>query len=172
MKLIILVGPKHSGKTITALELSGLLNCGFADLDESITQQSGKSPRDLYTESPELFKEAEFKALLGLIENEVTPFIISTGGGIIDNPEAIKLLQNNESLFLVSLDVDAETAWDRINKEKSLPPFLDTENPQETHRLLHERRANQYRQIASLVIEAEGKSPSEIAEEIMEAILP
>jgi shikimate kinase len=69
-------------------------------------------------------------------------------------------------VIAVFLDVSAKTAWERICRAGELPPFLKTENPEETHRLLHERRASAYRQLVSLVINAEGKSPGEVAKEI------
>jgi shikimate kinase len=92
--------------------------------------------------------------------------IIASGGAIADNPEALNLLQKNTKVVTIFLDVSAQTAWKRICKAGELPPFLKTEKPEETHRLLHERRALAYRQLVSLVINAEGKSPGEVAKEI------
>jgi len=91
--------------------------------------------------------------------------VIAAGGGIIDNGEALSILKKSGAVT-VYLDISAEDAWDRIAAGGELPPFLRTENPRETHRALHERRAAAYLQIANIVIKAEGKSPQEIAAEI------
>jgi shikimate kinase len=69
------------------------------------------------------------------------------------------------------LNISAATAWQRIagssgGLQGNLPPFLKTENPQETHRALHERRSAAYLQLADIVVEAEGKTPEKIAFEI------
>jgi shikimate kinase len=91
--------------------------------------------------------------------------IIATGGGLIDNRKALSVLKKSGAV-IVYLDISAKSAWGRIAVERELPPFLRTENPQETHRALHERRATAYQQIANIVIQAEGKSSQEIAAEI------
>jgi shikimate kinase len=175
MRLIVLLGPKHSGKTSAGKELAALFSCDFIDLDDYITQRTGKSPRALYVEGPEIFKKAEAAALAevlaaGFSQPEATqaalPLVIASGGGLIDNPDARSLLENNAAVVSVFLDISVKTAWDRISEAGELPPFLKTENPQETHRSLHERRAAAYRQFAALVIKADGKSPREIAREI------
>jgi shikimate kinase len=180
MRFIVLVGPKHSGKTSAGKELAALLSCDFVDLDEYITRKTGKSPRALYIEGPEIFKKAEAGALASLFETTLleaktaessSPLVIASGGGLIDNPDALPLLKNNAAAVSVFLDISVQTAWERIKKAGELPPFLKTENPEETHRSLHERRAAAYRQCASLVIEADGKSPQEIAREIMDRLL-
>jgi len=177
MQLIVLLGPKHSGKTSAGKELAALVSGGFVDLDDYITQKTGKSPRALYIEGPDVFREAEAAALAAApmaSEPETaqcaSPLVIAAGGGLIDNPEALSLLKKNAAVVSVFLDVSVKTAWERIKKAGELPPFLKTENPEETHRSLHERRAAAYRQIASLVIKADGKSPREIAQEIFDRL--
>ena len=177
MQFIILVGPKHSGKTSAGRELQKLLDCGFTDLDELIALQTGKSPRALYAEGPAIFRKAEAEAVgreQGAINNGQKASVLAAGGGIIDNQEAMATIKNIPSATIAYLNVSAETAWERISREDELPPFLiDTgelaigrDQAKMRHRVLHERRAAAYRQIASVTIEAEGKSPQEIAAEI------
>ena len=169
MQSIILLGPKHSGKTSVGNALAALLSADFVDLDDYIAQKSGKSPRALYIEGPEIFRKVETEALAAIFESEaVSPLVIASGGGLIDNPSALSLLQKNTAVISVFLDVCVKTAWERINRNGELPPFLKTENPQETHRSLHERRAAEYRQFATFSIKADNKTPEEIAEEIMD----
>jgi len=174
MQLIILMGPKHSGKTSAGKALSGILSCGFVDLDELVAQRSGKSPRALYGEGPEIFRKAEAEALAAIAESP-SSLVIASGGGLVDNPDALSLLEQHSTadhvqIISIFLDVSAQTAWDRIKADGELPPFLKTENPQETHLALHERRAAAYRQLASFVINADGKSPREIAQEIADRL--
>jgi len=175
MELIVLIGPKHSGKTVVGRELALLCSCGFADLDEHIAEKCGKSVRTLFTEGAEIFRDEETAALSALLEQEKprTPalLVIATGGGIVDNPDALALLKKNKSAVTIYLDVNIQTAWDRIIKSGELPPFLANGNPQEDHRLLHERRAGAYRQMASFAVNAEGKTPAEIAREIKDDLL-
>jgi shikimate kinase len=185
IRTIILLGPKHSGKTSAGRELAKLLGGDFIDLDELIGGRAGKSPRALFRESPEAFRAAELRALESLASlcagegfgedaGGAAPGVIAAGGGIIDNPGARRLLVEGAGGFLVNLEVSAETAWERISAEAArageLPPFLDTGNPKETHRLLHERRAAAYREISRLTVTGEGKTPEETGREIMKAL--
>jgi shikimate kinase len=173
--VIVLVGPKHTGKTSAARELARLLGSPWADLDALVEEQAGKSPRALYQEGPEVFREAEQQALEGLLAREEG--VIAAGGGIVDNQAAWGLLTGGR-FFLVYLEVPVEIAWERIRRAaaspaenpQGLPPFLDTLDPQETHRQLHERRGAAYREAAHLVIAAEGKTPEALGREILEAL--
>jgi len=172
MRDVFLIGPKHSGKTTVGKALAKICACEFIDLDEMIKERTGKSPRRLFKESRAVFQEAELKAAEALFasgeDSAKGQRIIATGGGIIDNAEAVSLLKKN-GVKTVYLNISAESAWDRIANaaDGELPPFLQTENPQETHRVLHERRAAAYKQFnADIVIEVAGKSAEENAGEI------
>ena len=177
-----MAGPKHSGKTCAGKELAILLSensacmqdvksfCKFIDIDELILERTGKSPRQLFLEGLETFQTAEAEAINSILFDDQLK-VVATGGGIIDNSEAIAALKKIDSM-IVYLNVDADCAWNRIfNSPAGIPPFLQTENPQETHRVLHERRAAAYLQLADIVIEAENKTPEKIASEISERLI-
>jgi shikimate kinase len=83
----------------------------------------------------------------------------------------MELLRSSpERVLQVSLEIRAETAWERIaeaaQKTGEFPPFLGGEDPRTVHRALHTRRAGAYREAAAISLEAEGLSPGEIAREI------
>lgn len=173
MEDIILTGPKHSGKTSAGKALALLCSCSFIDLDELILQRTGKSPRQLFSEGAAVFQKAETEAMEAVAsagtEAGQGRRIIAAGGGIIDNAAAVVVLKKSGAA-VVYLNISATAAWQRISAKGELPPFLKTENPQETHRSLHERRAAAYLQIANIVIEAEGKTSKEIAAEILQRL--
>ena len=171
VKTVVLLGPKHSGKTGTGRELAVLCSRGFFDLDEIIAERSGKSPRELYLDGPEIFQKAEAAALASLFaetENPV-PVIIACGGGLADNPEAYTLLAETNAkgtIIPVFIHVSAATAWERLCNAGELPPFLRTGDPREIHRSMHERRSAVYRNFAVFTVNAGEKTPVEIAGEI------
>ncbi|GHT63358.1 shikimate kinase [Spirochaetia bacterium] len=178
MGLVILTGPKHSGKTTAGRALAEQCAGTFTDLDELVEARAGKSPRTLFKEGPEVFRMAEAEALQSLLNegHDGRSFrIVAAGGGLVDNGAALDLLKKSSAVTLVYLDVSVETAWERISitaeKIGELPPFLNTDNPKETHRLLHERRAAAYREIAHIIIKADGKTPEAIGEELFAVIL-
>ena len=169
MRFIVLMGPKHSGKTSAGKALASLLSCGFVDLDELIARRSGKSPRALYGEGPEIFRKAEAGALADFLDSKMPEntslFVIASGGGLIDNNDALSVMRRFP-VTSVHLDVSARVAWKRIRAAGVIPPFLGTKNPMEIHRILHKRRAAASRQHASLKVKTKGKNPQEIARKI------
>jgi shikimate kinase len=168
-RIIVLVGPKHSGKSSVGRALARLTHATLYDLDEVIQEHSGKSPRELYLESPERFRTEEAAAARQLVQladgKNTGTCIIAAGGGLSDNPEALDTLSSRGCL--VYLEVSAETAWNRIAASAArtgeLPPFLRTENPRETHRILHERRALIYTTKADIRVDASTGGPKAIA---------
>jgi len=171
--MIILIGPKHSGKSSVGCELARLLGVPFFDLDALIEKRSGQSVRALYTAGPELFRREEEAALKELLAGEGDAGgesqggVLAAGGGLCDNPGAMALLGDEHCT--VYLDVSAQTAWQRITSAGELPPFLKAETMEasrEKHRELHQRRAEACRKCAGVRINAEEKKPEEIAEEL------
>ena len=163
MEDIILTGPKHSGKTSAGRILASLFECEFFDIDDLIFQNTGKSPRQLYIENPESFKKAEAEALAALFRQCSCRRVMAAGGGVIDNTDAMSKITSSDAVT-VCLNVSVETAWQRIFSSKETPPFPLGSG--ESYRTLHERRSAAYRQFANIIIEAENKTPKEIACEI------
>jgi shikimate kinase len=85
--LTVLLGPKHSGKTAVGRELAALLEMPFFDTDELIEAETGKSVRALYTAGQNVFRRHEAAALFALLNKQYG--VIATGGGIIDNDDAM-----------------------------------------------------------------------------------
>ena len=176
----LITGPKHSGKSLCAKALHKIIGGTVVDMDELIEAETGKTPRELFVLGQDIFKKAEAQALSSALNvteeerrrNQIR--IIAAGGGLIDNGDAMTLLTEPQvpprEIIAVYLDISAETAWQRISAEGEIPPFLKTENPQETHRVLHERRAEAYKAIADIIVSAENKSPEEIAGEIADRL--
>jgi shikimate kinase len=170
-KIIALAGPKHSGKTCAGKELAALTGAVFFDLDDEIGMCFGRSARELYKQGKDVFQAAERDALESVLRKTegVHRAVVALGGGFTDNDAARELMETRGGC-VVFLAVSAETAWKRIEaamaESGELPAFLQTTNPRQTHREIHERRAAACRNSASLVIDAEHKTAAEIAMEI------
>jgi shikimate kinase len=167
--VIVLVGPKHAGKTSAGRALASLRGGVFIDLDALLEEQTGSSPRELYRKGPDCFREAEAAALASALAPDfkagVSSRIIAAGGGIIDNPPAAELLKTSRAA-VVYLELPPETAWERIRQSGGLPPFLDTADPKASHRELHLRRGALYKAIALVTVAADRGSPGAIGREI------
>jgi shikimate kinase len=173
--IIALAGPKHCGKTEAGKALAALTGGAFFDLDDEMQKRTGKSARMLYQEGPGVFQAAERDALENALaiangNNGKGVLVIALGGGFVDNEAARLLLKERSGCAVVFLSVSAETAWKRIEAAWSasgeLPAFLRGENPEAAHRVLHERRAAAYQDIASFVVDGENKTAADIAAEV------
>jgi shikimate kinase len=190
-KIILITGPKHSGKTSAGVVLAKLLGAEFIDLDELVEQQTGKSPRSLYREGPDVFRRAETQALasllprtspgaVGPVQSRGAARVVAAGGGLVDNAGALELLRkpgfSGKAAAIVYIEVPADTAWERIQRAAEAtgewPAFLNTENPRETNAALHTRRGAAYREIASLAVNGEGKTAEAIGREIALFVAP
>jgi len=170
-RIVLITGPKHSGKTLCARALKNILGCEAVDLDEVVEKQTGQTPRELFKKGPEVFRKAEALALASLTQPGAVngTLVVAAGGGLTDNGEAMTLLSRDKEIVTVYLEVPPETAWQRILDTAAggeLPPFLNTEDPKATHLDLHTRRAKACKALAQITIQAENKSPEDIAREI------
>ncbi|MDR1256334.1 MAG: shikimate kinase [Spirochaetaceae bacterium] len=172
MPLLVLTGPKHSGKTSAGHALRDVLGGEFVDIDALVEEREGQPVRDLYRLGREVFRQAEAKALASVVaaSSPGRTVIVAAGGGLIDNEAAVKMLTENSLAVIFYLDVAACTAWNRIAQAarngEGLPAFLDTENPMADHAALHGRRSAAYKKLARYTVDAEGKTPAQIAAQI------
>ena len=158
MDSIIIVGMKHSGKSSLGKGLAAYFSLEFFDTDKIIEEKTNMSVRNLFVEKGEqAFKDAEVESCKFLLERVKisNPLIIATGGGICDNPEAIKILKSIGKFAL--LNVPEKTCLERILRNSkrtgSLPGYISKENPKsqdDIERIFHnfyERRMKSYKEI-------------------------
>jgi shikimate kinase len=169
---IILFGVKHSGKTSIGKKLAEILSWPFHDLDDSIEVQTraltGASIRDFFhIEERTRFLTIEKHCIDTFFRNRAAPWILSTGGGIIDNEAALQLIPDDT--LKVFLHNDPEELFQRIEK-KGLPPFLIGKNPYETFLKIYEDRTSRYQKLANLIIELGKGTKDENTEIVLHSI--
>jgi shikimate kinase len=155
---IILIGFMGAGKSTVAK----LLAEEFTDLDKLIEEEIEMPIATFF----ELFGEADFRK----IENEVfelavqKDIIIATGGGIIENPKNLNVLDRASRVVFLTADFD--TLWKRISMDwQNVRPLAQDK---ETAQLLFEKRMKDYSLVADLTIDVTDKSPEQTAELIRE----
>ena len=155
---IILIGFMGAGKSTVAK----LLAEEFTDLDKLIEEEIEMPIATFF----ELFGEADFRK----IENEVfelavqKDIIIATGGGIIENPKNLNVLDRASRVVFLTADFD--TLWKRISMDwQNVRPLAQDK---EAAQLLFEKRMKDYSLVADLTSDVTDKSPEQIAEQIRE----
>ncbi len=160
--VLFLGGIKHSGKSTLGSLLAEASGLPFYDSDDLTVSAARRrnlevsTARELYRMAgPEGFKYYEAEALLEVADSGPGPgrMIVALGGGAIDNPAALEVIDRNG--YLIYLHVDADTLYERIMR-RGKPAFLTSDRPYEEFLALSRRRDAAYRAKAHLVIELTG----------------
>lgn len=168
MVRIILGGIKHSGKSTVGWTLSSRLGLYFADLDDLILRDAGgfASVREIFRKrGKEEFQKLERASLEHfLLVNRGKSFVLSLGGGTIENPEAVELMEKS-GCRTYYLEAEEKVLYERISRG-GLPPFLEGPDPGALFHDMFSLRSGLYRSWADRIVDTRGKTPAEICEEI------
>jgi shikimate kinase len=175
--IISLTGFMGCGKSSVGKELSALLSCSYADLDTIIEKAAGHSIPEIFANEGEpVFRQMELEALRRVLadsemDNKVsdlpsdTSMILALGGGAVMTPECAGLVR--EKTLCVYLRTSIETIAGRLaaKGEAEGRPMLKS-GPGIAE--LMDRRKSTYESTAHMIVDTDGKSISEVAEEIAE----
>ncbi len=163
---IYLIGYRCTGKTTIGRLLSSDLDRLFVDTDEKIESKIGTSISHFVSEHGwSQFRKIEKDVLFN--SNEDTNCVISTGGGIILDPENQSFIKANG--FCCWLTAGLNTILNRLksdeNSANQRPSLTANDIEFETIQLL-EIRDPLYKSTAQLKIDTSLLSPEEIVEQI------
>lgn len=141
MKIVVFMGLTASGKTTIGKLLAKSLSWYFIDLDERIAEKTSMSVRSFYEKyGKKAFQEMEEKSLKECLELEISdakPLIVSVGGGLIENANAVFTLQKKPKAQIFFLHNKPKILFNRIlkkaKKEHSFPAFLKACSPKDLH---------------------------------------
>src|SRR3989338_6719350 len=132
MNNIYLVGFMGTGKTSVGKELAKQKKWQFVDLDELIELKERHSIADIFAKEGEpYFRRVEDKVLKEVAREK--KFVLACGGGIVINPENIKLMK--ESGILICLKASPEAILKRT-AGYSHRPLLNVRYPKKQIKLL------------------------------------
>ena len=163
MKNIVLVGFMGSGKTTVGRLLAERTGMPLVDMDTLIEERAGKSINDIFAEDG----EPHFRSLEREIVKELSARseqVISTGGGIVLNPDNITDFE--KSGLVVCLLVDAETVLDRVRHDNTRP-LLAGDKEAKIIELLQSRK-HLYESITHRIDTSGRPSPEPTAREIID----
>jgi len=166
VRTIVLVGFMAAGKTTAGQIVAQRLGWILVDLDAEIEAHAGRTIEALFLDDG----EAAFRA----IELELTPrmvrsdhAVLATGGGWAAQPGTLDALP--PPARSVWLDVAAEEAVRRAAASGTTRPLLETADPVATAQSLLAARTPFYEQ-ADVRIDVNGRSPQEIADDIVSLV--
>ncbi len=163
MKNIVLTGFMGTGKTAVGRELSRLLSMRLVDIDAEIEKSREMSINDIFRDFGEkCFRDIETDMIRKFAKEK--NLIISTGGGAVLREENMAVLRENGMIFC--LDACPATILKRTARNEDRP-LLKVDDPMAKIKELMSLRRPYYEK-AGRLIDTEGKTPLQIAEEIAE----
>ena len=160
--MITLTGFMGSGKTTVGKVLADFLGCPFMDLDDLVVKKAGKSIPDIFAQDGEpAFRELEAQVLRKTVAKYAeSTAVLALGGGAILAPASASLL--HEKTVCIYLRATLDTLLARLAGETAGRPLADAS--------LADRLASRepiYEKTAHVIIDTDGLSPDEVADEII-----
>ena len=163
---VILVGPMGAGKTTIGRLLAEELKLPFKDSDRLIEERTGADiPWIFDIEGEEGFRQRESSTLKELLGEPA--LVLATGGGIVLREKNRKSLKSLGSVVYLTASVDQLV--ERTCRDKKRP-LLQVDDPEKKIRELIEFRHPLYEAVADIVVNTDGKSPKNVAQEIARMI--
>nr|VFJ97113.1 MAG: shikimate kinase [Candidatus Kentron sp. LFY] len=163
---VFLVGPMGVGKTSVGRQLAKLLKKQFFDSDRETELHAGASISLLF----ELEGESGFRAREQSTIDRLTRrrgIVLATGGGAILIEENRVYLMNRG--FVVYLRAPVARLAQRTMGDRNRP-LLQTSNPRGRLEKIVRERDPFYRQVADVIVSADGKSPRHVANHVLSRI--
>lgn len=111
-KVVALLGVRGAGKSTIGEKLAARLGVEFLELDRLVEAEAGLSLPEIFaTHGEEYFRRLEVAALRRLLAQRQSA-VLATGGGIVENGEAWRLL--DEHAATVWLRASSEAHWSRV----------------------------------------------------------
>ena len=162
--VVVLVGPPGSGKTTTAAALAERIGVAARDTDADVEAVAGSSVGDLFVEhGEEHFRDLERAAVAVALDEH--DGVLAVGGGAVLDVGTRERLAGRTVVFL---DVGIKDAASRIGLNRDRPLLLG--NPRAQWIRLMEQRRPVYEQVATVTVQTDGRTPDQVAEEIVRAV--
>jgi shikimate kinase len=170
--MIFLIGYRGTGKTSVAAHVARRLGWDWIDADVELEQRAGKSIAEMFaTEGEAAFRDLEATILAELAARE--RLVVAAGGGVVLRPENREILKSAAARSrgcVVWLKAEPATILRRLAGDATTAgrrPNLTTAGGEAEVLAMLAERTPLYEQCAGLVVDTEGRSPDQIAQEIL-----
>lgn len=161
----VIVGPPGSGKTTVGPKLAERLGVSFRDSDDDIVERAGKSISDIFTDEGEpAFRAQEEQAITAALAEH--DGVLSVGGGAVLTPGTRAAFAGHTVVFL---NVGMAAGLKRVGLS-SARPLLAGVNPRATYKSLLDARLPVYREVATIEVTTDDRTPDEVVEAIAELL--
>ncbi len=164
--VVVLVGPPGAGKTTVGGVLAQRLGVPLHDTDAAVERATGRAISDIFVEDGEAhFRALERAEVLRALAEE--DGVVALGGGAVMQEEVAAALRE-DGHPVVFLDVTIADAAGRVGFDVSRP--LLVVNPRAAWTRLMNARRPTYEALATFRVTTGGRTPEDIADEIVGAL--
>lgn len=159
---MILIGFMGAGKTSVMHDYQKQYHFLSYDLDAIFEEKYGAIDTFFKQKGQERFRKLETQLLNEMLLSLSPPFLLATGGGIVETKENRVLLSKRKDV--VYLYASFETIWKRLlsDKHHKRPLLQQKENVYQ----LYEKRKNAYEKCSQFQINTDTKTSKEIAQDV------
>ena len=161
---VVLVGPMGAGKTTVGALLADAWGVTLRDTDQDIEAAEGRLISEIFVDSGEdYFRRLERDAVrVALAEHDG---VLALGGGAVLDAGTRELLAGQPVVFL---RVGLADAVKRVGLGHGRPLLLG--NVRSRVKALLDERLPLYLEVASVVVDTDGRSAAEVADEVRAAV--
>lgn len=157
-----------AGKSTVGRLLADALSWELVDLDVLIARRAGRSVPEIFAERGEAaFREMEAEATREIADR--LDMVLAAGGGWVQQPALLRSVRARS--VVVWLRVSAPEAVRRARALEGERPLLAGPDPLGAAESLLRQRQSLYA-TADIVVETEGRTAADVADEIMERLKP
>ena len=160
---LVLIGFMGAGKTTISDYFNTMFAMDVIEMDQVIARREGMTIPDIFeVHGEEYFRDCETNLLIELQERRNV--VISCGGGVPMRERNVAEMKKNGRVIL--LTAAPETILDRVKDDHNRPLLENNKNVSFIASLMEKRR-EKYEAAADVIVQTDGKSIADIAEEII-----
>lgn len=162
--MIVLIGPMGAGKTTVGRLVAGRLGTTVRDTDHDVEATAGRAISEIFVDDGEqAFRALERAAVAEALATH--DGVLALGGGAVLDPGTRELLAGHDVVYL---RVGLSDAVKRVGLGTGRPLLLG--NVRGRIKTLLDERTPVYESVATLVVDTDGRSPEDVAGEIVAAL--
>lgn len=164
MTFAVLIGPMGAGKTTVGRLVADAAGVDLRDTDEDIEAAEGRPITEIFVDSGEpYFRAREREAVLAALADHEG--VLALGGGSVMDDDVLVALKGHRVFFL---KVGMADAAKRVGLGQGRPMLLG--NVRSRMKTLLDERLPRYLDVADVVVETNGRTPEQVAGEVLQAL--